>query len=215
MAALVQTSNKPGSYKVSTRICDLAFVFASLSSRIEKRGNYGGFVLFLILLLGQLCLVDGADFSAGGYEVITERNAFGLRPKPAPDESANASSPAELPEIRLTGMYEQGGMIRVFLVREKRGGEPQHLSLLRGENREGVELLEANAREGSVRLRVSGVGLELSFRGQHAAEIAAKAAEERFVDDHARAHEALQHRLQEQAEQQAVVAPETGATQGQ
>jgi hypothetical protein len=152
----------------------------------------------LITACVPLALAAADEPVADRYRAILERNAFGLKPPVSPSEDTGSQSPEDLPQIRLTGIYARGELIQVFLVKEPRGQEPVQLSLAMGEVRDGVELIEANARDGSALLRIAGTDLPVSFHGQRAAETAARVAEVKFVEDHIRAHEEQQRRLQQQ-----------------
>ncbi|MCD6050646.1 MAG: hypothetical protein K0Q55_2049 [Verrucomicrobia bacterium] len=159
--------------------------------------------LCLALVYGGSVVVLAHDAPPAEYRAIVERNAFGLQP--IQPELPGQNMPAkDLPQLKLTGLYAQGERTRIFFTKEERGRPVEYHSAWKGETVGGVEFCEANTAAGSVRVRVEDTDLFLSFSGQKAAEV----AEEKFVDDHARAHEIrlLKEQEREAAEANAAAA---------
>jgi hypothetical protein len=99
--------------------------------------------------------------------------------------------------VRLTGIVSIGAFKRAYLVREERGHTPEYLSLREGETVGNLEVRRVDADHGEVRIMRNGNEMLLSFNAQQSEERHAREAEQRFVDEHTRAHEELQRRERE------------------
>lgn len=119
------------------------------------------------MALGTNCRATVPDARQGQYDVIPERNVFGL--KPAQAEPAQINPPAQLPKITLTGITtilgNKRALMKVHPVGVKPGEAANELSLILTEGqREGeIEVLQINENLGSVRVNNSGTVMTLTF----------------------------------------------------
>ena len=98
------------------------------------------------------------------YLVITHRNAFGIRPPPEPDVSTPPPPPAPPPNVFLTGVVHQRGVKRAFFVINRPGAKtPDYESAVEGDEIQDLKVQEINAKEGKVRVLVSGREVVLNF----------------------------------------------------
>jgi hypothetical protein len=110
--------------------------------------------------------------SSDRYQIISERNAFGLRP-PAEPLAVN-SSPVPLPKITLTGITTILGDKRALMIVAPVGSRPgdpnKELSLIMTEGqREGeIEVLQIDEKAWSVKVKNSGTVLLLTFEKDEA-----------------------------------------------
>ena len=99
--------------------------------------------------------------------------------------------------VRLTGIVSIGHYKRAYLVQEERGRLPEYLTLQEGEKVGSLEMRAVEAESGRVHILRDGKDLWLSFASQETAERQTRQTEKQFVDEHTRAHEALQRRERE------------------
>lgn len=132
------------------------------------------------------------------YVVIAERNVFGLS-KAVVEEPPELTTPANEPEanLRLTGVAFLEGKRWALLIQEKRGQPPRHLTLQEGEKIDGLEVRQVDVERGEVLAITNGKDTLVSFAAQDTEMRAARQAEKEFVQEHTRAHEALQRRERE------------------
>jgi hypothetical protein len=96
------------------------------------------------------------------YRVIVERNPFGLKPPPPPP--TNAPPPvAPKDEILLTGITSLGTPRAYFMTKAPQGKSPEYYSLGPDEKKSGLEVVEINPKEGSVRVRNGGIEKLMTF----------------------------------------------------
>lgn len=177
------------------------------SVRFMSKLSAAGFPGWCRWWVALVCLVcpccPAADAPAAGpYQVIIDRNPFGLNPA-APPPDIPAPKVAERPALRLTGIAKLDGQRMVYLVREERGQPPEYLNLAEGGSQGAVQVRAVDERTGAVRLLVDGTEWVLSFPEQAADALALRQAETQFVDEHTRAHEELQRREQRRLEAEA------------
>ncbi|MBL9176041.1 MAG: hypothetical protein JNL10_21035 [Verrucomicrobiales bacterium] len=104
---------------------------------------------------------DAGDNPYGG---ITNRNAFGLRPPPEPETNAPVAPPAPPPNVFLTGVSHERGLKRAFFVINRPGAKtPDYETAVEGDEIQDLKVLEINARDGKVRVQVSGREVVLNF----------------------------------------------------
>lgn len=98
------------------------------------------------------------------YGVITNRNAFGLRPPPEPDLTPPPPPPSPPPNVFLTGVSHQKGIKRAFFVINRPGAKtPEYESAVEGDEIQDLKIQEINAKDGKVRVLISGRELVLNF----------------------------------------------------
>jgi type II secretory pathway component PulC len=132
------------------------------------------------------------------YVIIAERNVFGLS-KALVEEPPQLTKPPTEPEanLRLTGVAFLEGKRWALLIQEKRGQPPRHLTLQEGEKIDGLEVRQVDVERGEVLAIANGKDMRVSFAAQDTEMHAARQAEKQFVEEHTRAHEALQRRERE------------------
>lgn len=124
------------------------------------------------------------------YNVIAERNPFGLR-KPVP-QTPPAASPAEaIADLKLTGILRFSTNRVAYLVALDRLRSPRYLGLREGEEEGGIRVLAIHPATTTVEILQEGRHRMLSFE-KHGIQdpIEVRNAEQRFVEEHVRAHEA-------------------------
>jgi hypothetical protein len=165
---------------------------------------------------GSFALLTSTMLVAGLVGVCT-RPAFGAEPagfKPTRPPSAAALTPAlpsansttpsnSPPELSLTGIVDLSPKKWACLLRLERGLPAKPYTLREGESMDGVEVLAIDAPAGKVTVRNAGVPMVLTFltHGRPAAE-QTLLAEQKFVEDHVRAHELHQQRERDRIEQE-------------
>ena len=128
-------------------------------------------MLICTLAAFVLCTAANAatsDSSGGPYQGVVERNVFGLKPPPPPpDPEANKPPP---PKIFLQGITTFGGIKRALLKAQlpAKPGEPpkadQSSFILAEGQRDGdIEVLEIDAKEGTVKVNDFGIITTLDF----------------------------------------------------
>ena len=143
-------------------------------------------IVLCCLLSGALyCPGEGAEDEEDGgtaphsnnpYQAIADRNAFGLRPPPPPPEVEKAKPPP--PKITLTGIATRGGQKKVYLKTPGTPGKPgepakeQYYEIAEGFMDRDIEVLEINAKAGTVRIKYEGTEIPLNFIDNGAKAIA-------------------------------------------
>jgi hypothetical protein len=133
--------------------------------------KHGDKMLIGTLAAVTLCAATNAatsDSSGSPYQGVVERNVFGLKPPPPPpDPEANKPPP---PKIFLQGITTFGGIKRALLKAQMpaKPGEPpkpdQSSFILAEGQRDGdIEVLEIDAKEGTVKVNDFGTITTLDF----------------------------------------------------
>ena len=135
----------------------------TLSSHSGSRVCLG--LITSALLATSLKAIPGvAGTGENPYGGITNRNAFGLRPPPEPETNAPPVAPAPPPNVFLTGVSHERGLKRAFFVINRPGAKtPDYETAVEGDEIQDLKVLEINAREGKVRVQVSGREVVLNF----------------------------------------------------
>jgi hypothetical protein len=105
--------------------------------------------------------------------------------------------------LRLTGIVSIGQYRRAYLVQEERGRTPEYLILREGEKVGAIEVRKVDAENERVQIVRNGQDTWLSFASQQTSDRRARQAEKEFVEEHTRAHEALQRRERERLAREA------------
>lgn len=96
------------------------------------------------------------------YQVIVERNPFGLKPPPPPPTNAPAvAQPKD--EVFLTGITSIGGARAYFMTKAPQGKQPEYISLGVDESKSGLEVLAIDLNNRSVRVRNGGSESVMTF----------------------------------------------------
>ncbi len=96
------------------------------------------------------------------YRSIVDRNPFGLRPPPPPPAPVMTNAVAPKSDIFLTGISTIMKPKRAFIMTMEKG-KPEYYSLSEEESRDGLEVLEIDEVNKTVRIRNSGNETLLSF----------------------------------------------------
>ena len=129
----------------------------------------------LVLLAGSLALCAAATArtaaaadNSSPYQGIVERNVFGLKPPPPPPSPEDNKPPP--PKILLTGITTILGNKRALMKMTppvtKPGEQPkeQGFTLAEGERDGGLEVLEIDEKEGTVKVNNYGTVATLNFK---------------------------------------------------
>ncbi len=102
---------------------------------------------------------------ASSYIVITNRNAFGIKPPPVPPDPAPVVPATPPPNLFLTGLSFLNGSKRAYLVVNKTGAkQPEYLSVEENYDSDGLQVLEIDPRKQIVRVRNAGTEVTLNFK---------------------------------------------------
>jgi hypothetical protein len=106
------------------------------------------------------------------YDVIVERNPFGLKPPPPPGPVEPEKPPEPPAGLDLTGITTFEGEKRAhFTVKSKDGKTPPEPKTFReGQRQDQIEVISIDAEKGAVRLRNSGIETVVSFE-THGAKV--------------------------------------------
>lgn len=129
-----------------------------------------------------------AASSDNPYQVISERNVFGLKPPPVPQAETPSTPPKPVVELALTGIADFSLKKWALLVCTERGKPPRNYTLTEGQKVDGLEVVAIDARTGTVTVRLDGNDVVLSFKKQEESAQMARVEERKFVDEHTRAH---------------------------
>lgn len=121
----------------------------------------------LILMTSVLALTAYAVTNETGsegrpYQVIVERNPFGLKPPPPPPTNAPAVA-APKDEIFLTGLTSIGGPRAYLMTKAPQGKQPEFYTLGVDESKGGVEVVSIDLNNRSVKIRNGGAESVLTF----------------------------------------------------
>ncbi len=97
------------------------------------------------------------------YQTIVERNPFGLKPPPPPPAPPTNEQPKI--EFYLTGITSIGkapGDKRAYLM-SKDAKSPAYYSLKEGQSKDGLEVVEIDAKNKSVKVRNNGIEKLMTF----------------------------------------------------
>jgi len=104
---------------------------------------------------------------SGLYEVIVDRNPFGLRPVPPPAPAAEEDPAKEISALKLTGITVLKSVRRAMFVLETPGRPIVDSGLLSEGERDGfitnLEVLRIDAKAGVVRVRLGAKEFTLNF----------------------------------------------------
>ncbi|MEY4384718.1 MAG: hypothetical protein RLY20_1 [Verrucomicrobiota bacterium] len=122
---------------------------------MKRSGAFLMMVLAGLVLAGQV--LAGITPDDPYITPITNRNLFGLKPPPDPNDPANLPPPPPLPNIYLAGITTLLGNKRAVL-RAPRPAKPPEpakevsLMLSEGDSEEGVKVLQINVADGTVKI---------------------------------------------------------------
>lgn len=147
------------------------------------------FTFAMLLGAGPIAFAAAGDAPSffEQYRSIIDRNPFGLRPV-ARHTPISAPVATSAPKLYLTGIVV-GSYLRVaFFEWQEPGKPPRYSKLSEGKKDGALELLLIVPEAGLVIVRMDGREFEVSFAAR-AADLSNQLAEQKFIDDHVRAHE--------------------------
>lgn len=122
-------------------------------------------------LAGLICLASGGlvrGEAAGDYQIILERNPFGLKPPPPPPPPpAPAPDPVKPTNWKLSGLTALFKPPRAMFVNQVPGKPtPEYLSVRQGERQGDIEVLPdgIDIAAGTVRVKIKGEERIMSFK---------------------------------------------------
>ena len=106
-----------------------------------------------------------AEAPANPYIVITNRNAFGIKPPAPPVEAVPVVPVVAPPNLFLTGISHLHGLKRAYLVVNRPNGKtPDYLSVDEGYDVDGLKVLGIDHKKQTVRVMNSGTEVTLNFK---------------------------------------------------
>jgi hypothetical protein len=119
-------------------------------------------------LLGAAVRADVAETPDQRYQVIIDRNAFGLKPAPKISPIQTNQPPAPV-NIKLSGITRDFAGLKAWMVIPPQTGpgknsNPQYLSIPEHEKQGDIEVLEINEKESTVKILNAGTPVELNFK---------------------------------------------------
>lgn len=120
------------------------------------------------VLLGAVVRADVAETPDQRYQVIIDRNAFGLKPAPKISTVQTNQPPAPV-NIKLSGITRDFAGLKAWMVIPAQTGpgknaNPQYLSIPEHEKQGDIEVLEINEKESTVKILNAGTPVELNFK---------------------------------------------------
>lgn len=124
-------------------------------------------LLGMILMIGS-AQADVTSVGASSYQTIVDRNAFGLKPVPAPQPAVVATTPPPVQvNIQLSGISSLGGTKQAWLVIPPGPNRTNtaYLSMREGDpEREGILVQSIDAERGMVQILNAGTPATLDFQ---------------------------------------------------
>jgi hypothetical protein len=119
---------------------------------------------------GTFALAENQTPAQHSYRSIIDRNPFNIRPPQPPPPPPQQQQEQPKIDIYLTGVSSLLGPPKAFLkVHDQGSREPKYLDLGVDEKKDGIEVLEINDADRSVRIRSQGAEMLLTFE-THAAK---------------------------------------------
>src|SRR6266498_329535 len=138
---------------------------------VMKCSKQGLICLAGALVLSGACLKARADAKPNPYDLIVERNLFGLKPPPLPDTNSTSTMPAAPPaQVEVTGITSILSSKRVLLEIVPGPGKPMLKPILsEGERVESVEVVFIDVEKNEVTIKNGSVLTNLTFKVAKAA----------------------------------------------
>jgi hypothetical protein len=133
-------------------------------SSVMRAISFKGFlwVAAVLTVLMQASAIETKS-TTRDYQTIVERNPFGLKPPPPPP-AAPTNEPPKV-EFYLTGITsigESANRKRAYLM-SKDAKAPTYYSLTEGQSKDGLEILQIDAKNKSVKIRNNGIEKLMTF----------------------------------------------------
>jgi hypothetical protein len=140
----------------------------TMKRRHQGRTRGVSVILPLLLLLTGLCYPSRADVNKNPYEVISDRNPFGLKPPPPPIVEAPApplTPPTPPATVEVTGITSILDNKRVLLEIVPGPGKPMIKPILKeGERVESIEVVSINVEKNEVVIKNGNLVTNLTFK---------------------------------------------------
>jgi len=115
------------------------------------------------MLLALVARADVTETASNPYEVIIERNAFGL--KPLPQVTNPPTNPPPPANVKFTGIHSDStSKTAFFVVQSPSGKTPQLFTIPEHEKQGDIEVVEINDKDNSVKILNAGSPMELNFK---------------------------------------------------
>jgi hypothetical protein len=120
------------------------------------------------VLLGAAVRADVTEAPDQRYQVIIDRNAFGLKPAPK-ISTIQTNKPLAPVNIQLSGITKDSAGLKAWMVIPAQTGHgkssnPEYLSIPEHEKQGDIEVLEINEKESTVKILNAGTPVELNFK---------------------------------------------------
>ena len=119
------------------------------------------------ILLAAAARADVSEPTPNPYQVIVERNAFGLRPMPTITAGPPTNKLDQL-SVKFTGITsdKKSGKKAWLMIAAppNKNTNPQYLSIPEHEKQGDIEVVEINEKENTVKILLAGAPMELNFK---------------------------------------------------
>jgi len=120
------------------------------------------------ILLSVLVRADVPGPAGNPYQVIVDRNGFGLKPTPPPPTNAAPTNPVAPANIKFTGITsDPAGGRKAWMVipaQPGKGSNAQYLTMAEHEKQGDIEVIEINEKDSIVKILNAGQPVELNFK---------------------------------------------------
>ncbi len=117
------------------------------------------------ILLAAAGRADVTEPAANPYQVILDRNPFGLKPQPAQPLIGPPTNAIQQANVKLTGITSDSIGKKVWLmIPGQPGKNPQYFSIPEHEKQGDIEVLEINDKDNTVKILNAGTQVELNFK---------------------------------------------------
>ena len=117
------------------------------------------------ILLDAVGRADVTEPAANPYQVILDRNPFGLKPPPPQALIGPPTNAMQAANVKLTGITSDSTGKKVWLmIPGQPGKNAQYFSIPEHEKQGDIEVVEINDKENSVKILNAGAQAELNFK---------------------------------------------------
>jgi hypothetical protein len=116
----------------------------------------------LLMAAPTYAVTNPSGIADRNYQVIVERNPFGIKPPPPPAPPPT-NAPANKDEILLTGITSIGSPRAYFMTKAPQAKQPEYFDLGIDQAQHGVEVIEIDPTAKSVKVKQGGVESVMTF----------------------------------------------------
>jgi hypothetical protein len=118
------------------------------------------------LVLAAVVQAEVTDLKDHPYQVIIDRNPFGLQDVPPPPDPTLTNPPPVKVDVKFTGITSDGGTKRAWLMIPTGPGraQPKYFSAAEGGGEDDITVVEINESETTVKILNAGVPVVLNFK---------------------------------------------------